>query len=399
MRWYFLIILTWNFVCVRTRNDLTWMQLRVILIEKQLGMPVYGRFHRKGRYHMAEVTKIPFGVTSSGKPVDQYTLQSGRLSCDILTYGGALRSFRAPDRDGKIVDVLLGYDNMAAYEAQDKFMGALIGRFANRIGGAAFQLDGKMYQLAKNDGPNHLHGGPCGFDKQVWTVEDASADSLTLSLVSPDGQENYPGTLTVRVVYTLSETGLSIDYQARSDKDTLCNLTNHAYFNLSGHDSGPVLDQTIQIFAGAYTPTDSGSIPTGELAPVDGTPMDLRQPKAIGADIDAPFDQLTMAGGYDHNWVLTGADGSLRTAAKAYSPESGIELEVLTTLPAVQFYAGNYLPGSPAGKNGAPYDKRWGFCLESQIFPDAPHHDRFPSAVLRAGDTYHHCTVFRFSVR
>lgn len=167
MRWYFLIILTWNFVCVRTRNDLTWMQLRVILIEKQLGMPVYGRFHRKGRYHMSEVTKIPFGVTSSGKPVDQYTLQSGRLSCDILTYGGALRSFRAPDRDGKIVDVLLGYDNMAAYEAQDKFMGALIGRFANRIGGAAFQLDGKMYQLAKNDGPNHLHGGPCGFDKQV----------------------------------------------------------------------------------------------------------------------------------------------------------------------------------------------------------------------------------------
>ena len=160
-----------------------------------------------------------------------------------------------------------------------------------------------------------------------------------------------------------------------------------------------MLDQTIQIFAGAYTPTDAGSIPTGELAPVDGTPMDLRQPKAIGADIDAPFEQLTMAGGYDHNWVLTGADGSLRTAAKAYSPESGIELEVLTTLPAVQFYAGNYLPGSPAGKNGAPYDKRWGFCLESQIFPDAPHHDRFPSAVLRAGDTYHHCTVFRFSVR
>lgn len=348
---------------------------------------------------MAEVTKIPFGVTSGGKAVDQYTLQAGPLSCDILTYGGALRSFRTPDRDGKTVDVLLGFDDMAAYEAQDKFMGALIGRFANRIGGAAFQLNGKAYQLAKNDGPNHLHGGPCGFDKQVWTVEDASGDSLTLSLFSPDGQENYPGTLTVKVVYTLTEAGLSIDYQARSDQDTLCNLTNHSYFNLSGHDSGPVLDQTIQIFADAYTPTDSGSIPTGELASVAGTPMDLRQPKAIGAEIDADFEQLTMAGGYDHNWVLAGADGSLRTAAKAFSPASGIELEVLTTLPAVQFYAGNYLPGCPAGKNGASYGKRWGFCLESQVFPDAPHHDHFPTAVLRAGETYHQTTVFRFSAR
>lgn len=348
---------------------------------------------------MAEVTKIPFGVTSGGKAVDQYTLQAGLLSCDILTYGGALRSFRVPDRSGKTVDVLLGFDSMADYEAQDKFMGALIGRFANRIGGAAFRLGGRDYQLAKNDGPNHLHGGPCGFDKQVWTVEDASSSSLTLSLVSPDGQENYPGTLTVRVVYTLTETGLSIDYQAQSDQDTLCNLTNHSYFNLSGHDSGPVLDQTIQIFADAYTPTDSGSIPTGELAPVDGTPMDLRQPKAIGAEIDAPFQQLTMAGGYDHNWVLSGADGSLRSAAKAFSPVTGIQMEVLTTQPAVQFYAGNYLPGCPAGKNGAPYDKRWGFCLESQVFPDAPHHDNFPTALLRAGDTYHQTTVFRFSVR
>lgn len=348
---------------------------------------------------MAEVTKIPFGVTSGGKAVDQYTLQAGPLSCDILTYGGALRSFRVPDRSGKTVDVLLGFDSMADYEAQDKFMGALIGRFANRIGGAAFRLGGRDYQLAKNDGPNHLHGGPCGFDKQVWTVEDASSSSLTLSLVSPDGQENYPGTLTVRVVYTLTETGLSIDYQAQSDQDTLCNLTNHSYFNLSGHDSGPVLDQTIQIFADAYTPTDSGSIPTGELAPVDGTPMDLCQPKAIGAEIDAPFQQLTMAGGYDHNWVLSGADGSLRSAAKAFSPVTGIQMEVLTTQPAVQFYAGNYLPGCPAGKNGAPYDKRWGFCLESQVFPDAPHHDNFPTALLRAGDTYHQTTVFRFSVR
>lgn len=396
MRWYFLIILTWNFVCVRTRNDLTWMQLRVILIEKQLGMPVYGRFHRKGRYHMSEVTKIPFGVTSSGKPVDQYTLQSGQLSCDILTYGGALRSFRAPDRDGKIVDVLLGYDNMAAYEAQDKFMGALIGRFANRIGGAAFQLDGKMYQLAKNDGPNHLHGGPCGFDKQVWTVEDASADSLTLSLVSPDGQENYPGTLTVRVVYTLSETGLSIDYQARSDKDTLCNLTNHAYFNLSGHDSGPVTGQTIQLFAGQYLPIRAGSIPTGELAPVAGTPMDLRQPQAIGARIDEDFTQLRLAGGYDHCWAVDGEADVLRPAARAASPKTGIVMETLTTLPGVQFYAGNYLDGCPRGKGGAPYAKRWGFCLETQFYPDAPHHPGFPAPLLRRGETQRSKTVYRF---
>ena len=200
------------------------------------------------------------------------------------------------------------------------------------------------------------------------------------------------------MTYRLEEGGLTIAYQARTDKDTLCNLTNHAYFNLSGHDSGPVTGQTIQIFAGHYTPTGAGSIPTGEIAPVDGTPMDLRRPAPIGARIDEPFEQLVLAGGYDHNWVLDGEPGSLRTAARASSPETGIALEVLTTLSGVQFYAGNYLDGCPAGKGGAPYGRRWGFCLETQLFPDSPHHPNFPSAVLRAGEVWEHTTALRFSL-
>jgi aldose 1-epimerase len=341
---------------------------------------------------------IPFGVMPDGTNVEQYTLRAGALSCGVITFGGSLRFLQVPDRAGKSVDVLLGFDSLEAYRTHGKSLGALVGRYANRIGGARFPLSGETYTLAANDhGVNHLHGGLLGFNKRVWTVEDAADSRLTLSLFSPDGDEGYPGNLTVRVTYVLTEEGLTIEYKARCDRDTVCNLTNHAYFNLSGHDSGPVGDQTIQLLADHYTPTDSLSIPTGEIAPVEGTPMDLREPTPIGARIDEDFPQLLQAGGYDHNWVLRGELGALRPIARAASSKTGIAMEVLSTLPGVQFYTGNYLSGIPAGKDGAAYDRRWGFCLETQFFPDSPNHESFPSCVLRAGEDFSHTAVFRFT--
>ena len=344
-----------------------------------------------------QTTRLPFGTMPDGTPVEELILQNGALSCHILTYGGTLRALTVPDKDGKPVDVLLGMDSLEDYLRQDKFYGALVGRFANRIGKAKFTLGGTAYQLAANDGENHLHGGPQGFDKQVWTVESFTGTALTLSLISPDGQEGYPGTLTVTVTYTLGERGLSIDYLAHSDKDTLCNLTNHAYFNLAGHASGTVTDQYMQLFASHYTPTAVGSIPTGEIASVEGTPFDLRDGAPIGQRIDEPSEQLTMAGGYDHNWVIDGDAGTLRRAARAWSEKSGIAMECWTDQPGVQFYAGNYLDGKLTGKGGASYPKRSGFCLETQVFPDAPNHDNFPSAVLSAHAEYRTRTEYRFS--
>ena len=341
----------------------------------------------------------PFGTLPDGQPVSLITLRKGRLSCELLTYGGALRALTVPDRQGGEVDVLLGLPNLEDYLRQDKFLGALIGRYANRIGDSRFTLNGKEYPLRANDGKNHLHGGPVGFDKQVWTVSEGGADFATLTLHSPDGQEGYPGDLDVSVTYRLTEDSIVLDYRATSSADTLCNLTNHAYFNLSGHQSGPVTAQGIQIYAQSYTPTDAGSIPTGEIAPVEGTPMDLRFGRAIGERVDEDFDQLTMAGGYDHNYVVDGPAGVLRPAARAWSPDTGITMEVLTTQPGIQFYSGNYLDGCPAGKDGAPYARRWAFCLETQTFPDAPNKPQFPSALLVKGEEYHQTTVYRFGLR
>ena len=345
---------------------------------------------------MNETNRRPFETMPDGTAVEELTLRDGGYSCGVLTYGGAVRALTVPGKNGP-VDVVLGLDTLEAYRAQDKYLGALIGRYANRIGGARFALEGREYPLAANDGGvNHLHGGAAGFDKRVWTVEELTENAAVLSLNSPDGEEGYPGELAVKVTYTLADGALSLDYWAKSSKTTLCNLTSHTYFNLSGHGSGPVSGQMIQIFAGRYTPAAPGSIPTGELAPVDGTPMDLRSPQAMGAHIDDPFHQLELAGGYDHNWVIDGWDGTLRPAARAWSPETGVSVEVWTTLPGVQFYAGNYLDGCPAGKGGAPYARRWGFCLETQYFPDSPHHPAFPSAVLAAGEEYRSTTQYRF---
>lgn len=343
-------------------------------------------------------SSIPFGVMPDGTAVQQYTLTAGALSCDIITFGGSLRALRAPDRNGKIVDVLLGFDTLESYRTHGKSFGALVGRYANRIGGAKFTLNGITYPLVANDhGVNHLHGGGLGYNRRVWKVESAADDALTLSLFSPDGEEGYPGDLMIQAAYTLTAEGLTIDYRAKCGQDTVCNLTNHAYFNLSGHDSGPVLDQTIQLLADRYTPTDALSIPTGELAAVDGTPMDLRQPTPIGAHIDEDFIQLVQAGGYDHNWIANGQAGALRPIARAVSPATGIAMEVLSTLPGVQFYTGNYLEGCPAGKGGAAYGHRWGFCLETQFFPDSPNHENFPSSVLKAGEVFNSTTSFRFT--
>ena len=344
------------------------------------------------------MNRTVFGNMKDGTPVEELTLRDGTVSCSIITYGGALRALTVPDRAGKPVDVVLGLDTLEGYLNQNKCFGALVGRYANRIAGASFDLNGVRYSLSANHGPNHLHGGTAGFQKKLWTVEDLSDHSVTLSLHSPDGEEGYPGNLRVRVTYTLRRGALEIAYFAQTDRDTLCNLTNHAYFNLSGHAGGPVTGQYIRLAAERYTPIAAGSIPTGELAPVAGTPMDFRTARPIGGRIDEPFEQLTMARGYDHNWVIDGWDGTLRPAAAAWSPDTGILMTVETTLPGVQFYSGNALNGCPAGKGGASYAGRGGFCLETQFFPDTPHHPNFPSAVLAAGAEYHSKTVYRFGV-
>lgn len=323
-------------------------------------------------------------------------LENGELSCEILTWGGAVRCLNVPDRNGRSVDVALGFDSLEDYMEQIGYLGALIGRFGNRIGGASFELDGRRYELYKNDGGNHLHGGRRGFDKRIWKIEARDDTRLALSLVSEDGDEGYPGRLEVYVLYELKEDALEISYRAFSDADTLCNLTNHTYFNLNGHDSGTVEGQTIRINASHYTPTDAGLIPTGEIADVTGTPMDLREPVVIGERADADFEALRFGGGFDHNYVLDGADGSLRLAAVAESRETGIRMETWTTQPAVQFYSGNGMAGLPKGKGGAPYGRRWGFCLETQLFPDAPHHENFPSALLKKDAVYRTKTVYRF---
>ena len=342
--------------------------------------------------------KTSFGVLPDGRTVDLLTLRAGSLRCQIITYGGALQSLSVPARDGKPVDVVLGFDNLDGYLAQTCFIGALVGRYGNRIAGARFTLGGKEYRLPANEGENHLHGGPDGFDKRLWTLSSLTGDTAVLTLRSPDGDMGYPGSLDARVIYRLTPNALEIEYEATSGEDTYCNLTNHAYFNLSGHGSGPVTGQTIQLFAGHYLPTGAASIPTGEIAPVDGTPMDLRQPLAIGARIDEDFEPLNLAGGYDHCWVINGEPGTLRPAARAVSPETGVVMDALTTLPGVQFYAGNYLDGCPNGKGGAPYAKRWGFCLETQFYPDTPHHPGFPSAILRKGEIQRSKTVYRFGI-
>lgn len=336
-----------------------------------------------------------FGYTKNGEKVKKYTLSGGRTEVDIIDYGGTITAIRTPDKDGKIVDVCLGYDTIDEYMDNGGYIGALIGRVGNRIGGGKFTLNGENIQLALNDGANHLHGGMVGFDKKVWnaTVE---GEKLILDTFSPDGEENYPGNLNVKVIYTLIDDELTIEYFAQSDKDTLCNLTNHCYFNLEGNGKD-VYEQELFLDADYITPVDSGLIPHGELMAVKNTPFDFTNFKKIGKDIYADNEQLKFCGGYDHNFCLN-TNGQFKTFAKAYSEKTGIEMECKTNLPGVQLYTGNFLDGVK-GKNGAIYNKRGAFCLETQVYPNAINCPEYPSYVLKKGDKYHTKTSYKFSVR
>jgi aldose 1-epimerase len=349
------------------------------------------------------IEKKPFGKTTSGESVELFTLsRAGAPTVAITNLGGFVVSVLAPDRAGRTADVTLGYAGLAGYLSDSSYFGCLVGRYANRIAKAGFTLDGKRYSLAANDGPNTLHGGPTGFCRRVWAAKvksEQNGDALELTYVSRDGEEGYPGTLTATVVYSLREDGgLVIDYTATTDAPTVVNLTNHAYFNLAGEGAGTILDHELQLEADQFTPTDATLIPTGELRPVEGTPFDFRRPVAIGARIDAADEQLKVGGGYDHNFVVRGASGTLRLAARVVEKTSGRVLETFTTEPGIQFYTGNFLDGKTVGKSGKPYVKRGAFCLEAQRFPDSPNQAGFPSAVLRPGQTYRHTTVYRLSV-
>ena len=350
------------------------------------------------------ITSASFGNTATGEPVVLYTLSgSGGMTAAITTYGGAVVSLTAPDRDGNFADVLLGFDTVAGYERDTAFLGAIIGRYGNRIGKAAFSLDGETYTLPGNDNGNCLHGGSHGFDTRIWAAEPidgSDGPALKLTYVSVDGEEGFPGTLAVTVIYTLTaDNTLRIDYKATTDKKTVVNMTNHSYFNLAGAGSGDILGHELMIAADRYTPVDEGLIPIGEPAPVDGTPFDFRTATAIGARIGDNNEQLIHGRGYDHNWVLNSQDGSLALAARLTEPATGRVLEVLTTEPGMQFYSGNFLDGSAIGKDGVAHEYRSGLCLETQHYPDSPNRPDFPSTVLDPGDTYRTTTVFRFSAR
>ena len=338
------------------------------------------------------INKKPFG-TADGQAVSLYTLTNERgFEASITNYGGAVVSLKAPDRRGEFADVVLGFETLEEYVRNPRYFGGLIGRHANRIGLGKFSLNGHEYQLTQNNGANHLHGGARGFDKRVWSVIDERGEdggSLRLEYVSRDGEEGYPGNVKANVTYTLSSDGeFEINYEATTDRDTIVNLTNHAYFNLAG--SGDILGHELTLHADAFTPVSEELIPTGEIKPVENTPMDFRRCKSIGKD-------LKSAGGYDHNFVIKDYDGSLRPAARLYYRNSGRVLEILTTEPGIQFYSGNFLDGSLTGKRGMVYHQYTGLCLEPQHFPDAPNHANFPSTVLRPGEVYRHRSVYRFS--
>lgn len=338
-----------------------------------------------------------FGMTASGEEVSQITLDNGTISCQVLTYGAVLRTLCVPDREGKPVDVVLGYDTLKEYEQDTTYLGAVVGRCANRIAGGKFSLNGNDYELVCNNGNNHLHGGETGFTNQVWKISKVETDMVELYLFSPDGEDGYPGSLEVKVTYRLTGSTLQIHYWAKSDEDTLCNLTNHSYFNLAGHNSGHVLKQKLRIYADRYTPNNAESIPLGTLESVTDTPMDFTTAHPIGTYINETFTQLIEARGYDHNYEIQGQVGELRKAAYASCDENGISLTASTTTPGMHFYTANYIETGCKGKEGNLYGPRHGFCFEMQYFPDAINQPAFISPILKAGEAYEHTTLFAFS--
>lgn len=351
------------------------------------------------------INKEPFGKTNEGIAVDLYTLTNASgAEVKITTYGGIVVSLKVPDRNGKLDDVVLGYDNLAGYLKNNAaYLGALIGRYANRIAKGRFSLNGTEYHLAQNNGENHLHGGLRGFDKVVWTgrpLKVRNGVALELTYLSKDGEEGYPGNLSVQVVYTLTDSNeLRIDYSAITDRRTIVNLTHHSYFDLAGQGNGDILKHQLFINANQFTPTDAGSIPTGELRKVRGTPFDFTRPTAIGARIDQDDEQLKFGHGYDHNFVLEKNGKSLTLAARAFEPTTGRVMEVFTTEPGIQLYTGNFLDGSITGKDGKVYKQHYGFCLEAQHFPDSPNKPAFPSVVVTPGRKYAQTTIYKFSAK
>ena len=347
------------------------------------------------------ISRSFFGNLPDGRAVDLYTITNASgASVSISNYGGILVSLKVPDRAGKLTDVLLGFSSVSGYAPVNPgYMGALIGRVGNRIGKGRFTLNGVDYQVATNSNGHHLHGGTVGFDKKLWDVKlDEAASTLKLSAFSPDGEENYPGNMDITVTYTFNdENALSIHYEAMTDRDTLCNLTNHVYFNLSGEGSGNVADHEIQVFASRFTATDSGLIPTGELRSVSGTPLDLRAPVRLGDGLKHTEDDEAMrfGGGYDHNFMVDGE--GFREAVSLYSPATGIRMKTFTDMPGVQLYTGNMLSTDWPGKSGKKYAKRDGLCLETQFPPDAINHSSFPSPVLKAGDHFDSITSYTFT--
>ena len=349
---------------------------------------------------MPNMTRAPFGKTADGQAVDAFTLKNANgIEVQAITYGGIITSLKVPDRNGAIGDIVLGFDSIDGYLKGHPFFGAIIGRYGNRIAKGKFSIDKQEYTLATNNGPNHLHGGARGFDKHVWQAEILTENSLRLSRVSPDGEEGYPGNLQVEVIYSLTNYNeLIVDYTATTDLPTHVNLTQHSYFNLAG-SGADILGHELMIDADRYTPVTSELIPTGELAAVAGTPFDFRTPAAIGARINAPHPQIKNGQGYDHNWVLNREGTALELAARVLEPSSGRTMEVATTEPGMQFYAGNFLDGTIVGKGGAKYGRRSGFCLETQHYPDSPNQPDFPSTLLRPGSTYTSRTVFKFGIQ
>ncbi len=357
-----------------------------------------------GREGKAGVKKEDFGKATTGQAVELYTLTNAQgLEIKITTYGGIVTALKTPDRNGKFADIVLGFDNLDGYLKGHPYFGCIAGRYANRIAKGRFQLDGKTYQLTINNGEHHLHGGTEGFDKRVWQareVKTRNGVALELTYLSKDGDQGYPGNLSAKVTYTLTNANeLKIDYFATTDKATVVNLTNHAYFNLAGQGNGDILNHELQIYAKRFTPTDETAIPTGVLQNVQGTPFDFTKATAIGARINQADEQIKFGKGYDHNFVLDGKAGVLRQAAKVYEPTTGRVLEILTTEPGIQFYTGNYLDGTLTGKDGKTYQHRYGFCLETQHFPDSPNQPKFPSVVLRPGKPYRTTTVLKFSAQ
>ncbi len=366
-----------------------WKLIFTLIVLAGIGGPVM----------QAAVQKAIFGTMPDGEKIDIYTLQDGPYKAQVITYGARLVSLEVPDRDGKVADIVLGYSSLGPY-LQDKktYFGAVVGRYANRIAAGTFVLDGKRYQLPQNENGNTLHGGTLGFDQRVWTAHQVPG-GVELKLVSKNGDQGFPGTLTTRVRYTLKQNVLSLDYTATTDADTVLNLTNHSYFNLAGEGNGTILGDILTIPAHTYTPVNKSLIPTGELAPVAGTPFDFLKPAAVGKRINEPNEQLEIAKGYDENFVLPqqSQKGVLQEAARVYEPRSGRVMVVKTTQPGVQFYSGNFLDGTIHGKHGHVYPKHAGLCLETQHFPDSPNHPNFPTTELEPGQTFHQTTDWVFS--